>query len=104
MPSPAQLKTVRTVFGESDLRDVDERASKAHLAIDPALEKAMGRPFDFKSMSSRTDLPEAFDVRDYLTIGSIINTVYSRFNVPLEYFRKTGHNADTAPVLRQILT
>jgi hypothetical protein len=92
------------VIGESDFRNVDEAVSKAHLAVDPVLEKTMGRPFDFASLSSRKDLPEIFDVNDYLTIGSVINTVYSRFNVPAEHFRKNGHDAKPAPVLRRILT
>jgi hypothetical protein len=92
------------VIGESDFRNVDEAVSKAHLAVDPVLEKTMGRPFDFASLSSRKDLPENFDVNDYLTIGSVINTVYSRFNVPAEHLRKNGHDANPAPSLWRILT
>ncbi len=92
------------VIGESDMADVSAPISKAHRAIDPVLEKTVGKPFDFKTMRPRGDLPEAFDVDDYLTIGSVINSVYSLFGVPAGHYRKTGRDKDTAPILTGLLT
>jgi uncharacterized protein (DUF1501 family) len=92
------------VIGASDLADLTATASKAHLAIDPVLEKAVGRPFDFASMRPRDDLPEAFNVEDYMTISSVVNTVYSLFGVPGHYMRKTGRDTGVAPLLRGLLT
>ena len=53
----------------------------------PALEKTMGLPFDFATLKPRPDQPEAFDIKDYLTIGSVVNTVYSLFDVPKANYR-----------------
>ena len=74
------------------------------IILDPVLEKAMGRPFDFASMRNRDDLPEEFQIEDYLTISSVVNTVYSRFGVPAQYHRKTGRDTGAAPVLQGLLT
>ena len=87
------------VIGASDMADVSAPVSKAHLAVDPVLEKAVGRPFDFATLRPRADLPEAFDIDDYLTIGSVINTLYSVFNVPKSHYRSMGRDKQTAPVL-----
>ncbi len=92
------------VVGASDLADVDAPVSNAHLSIDPALEKTFGKPFDFKTMRPRDDMPDSFQITDYLTIGSAINTVYSLFDVPLEYHRETGRDLGRAPVLRRLLS
>jgi hypothetical protein len=92
------------VIGASDMADAAAKISKAHLAVDPALEKAVGMPFDFQALRPRGDLPEAFDVDDYLTIGSAVNTLYSLFDVPQTHFRKMGRDKSTAPVLRGLLT
>lgn len=92
------------VIGASDLKDLNTTLSKAHLAIDPELEKTMGLPFDFKTMQSRTDLPEAFQISDYLTIGSAINTVYSLFGVPTDYHRVMSQEGNPAPVLNGLLS
>lgn len=93
------------VIGASDMADLSASISKAHLAIDPVLEKIVGRPFDFQTMRPRDDLPEAFEITDYLTIGSVINTVYDRFGVPAAYHRKLGRDKkDVAPVLTGLLS
>ncbi|WP_088348688.1 MULTISPECIES: DUF1501 domain-containing protein [Rhodomicrobium] len=92
------------VIGASDMADPNAPISKAHFAVDPVLEKTVGMPFDFKTMRPRTDLPEAFDVDDYLTIGSVVNTLYALFNVPTSYHRKMGRDKQTAPVLNKLLT
>jgi hypothetical protein len=91
------------VVGASDMVNPTEAVSQAHLAVDPVLEKAMGRPFDFAAMRPRGDLPEAFRIEDYLTISSVVNTVYSLFGVPDHYHRKMGRDAGTAPVVRGLI-
>jgi hypothetical protein len=91
------------VVGASDLENERAMASKAHLSVDPLLEKAVGRPFDFAAFKPRPDLPEAFDVRDYLTVGSVINTLYALFGVPASHHRSLGRDLPVAPVLGGLL-
>jgi hypothetical protein len=71
--------------------------------MDPALEKVMGRPMDFKTLRARPDHPDGFNVQDYLTIGSVVNTLYSMFGVPSSRYRSMGRNLPSAPVLRALL-
>ena len=92
------------VIGASDMTHVASAVSKAHLAVDPILEKTVGLPFDFKKMHPRNDLPDAFEITDYLTIGSVINTVYALFGVPGAHYRGLGRDKGRAPVLHGILT
>ena len=87
------------VIGASDFREAGERVSGAHLALDPALEKTIGRPFDFATMRPRDDLPESFELADYLTVGSVINTLYSLFKVPKSHYRTLTNGGTIAPVL-----
>lgn len=91
------------VIGASDLADERAVPSPAHLSLDPRLEKAMGRPFDFKTLQPRNDSPQSFDVRDYLTIGSVVNTVYSLFDVPQARWRTVGRDLPKAPALQGLL-
>jgi hypothetical protein len=91
------------VIGGSDLPDEKATVSKAHLALDGVLEKTMGLPFDFASLMPRPDLPDAFDIKDYLTIGSIINTVYALFDVPKANYRALRRDLPAAPVLHGLL-
>lgn len=91
------------VIGSTDLATEAEKASPAHLALDPHLEKAMGRPFDFKTLTSRTDLPDAFDIKDYLTIGSVVNTIYALFGVPKEHYRILRRELPVAPAMDGLL-
>jgi uncharacterized protein (DUF1501 family) len=91
------------IIGASDMRSADEQVSKAHLAVDPVLEKTVGLPFDFTTMRPREDKPESFNIADYLTIGSVVNTVYSAFNVPHQFYRRVANDAPAAPVLRGLL-
>ncbi len=86
------------------MADPNSPISKAHLSVDPVLEKTVGMPFDFKTMRPRTDLPEVFDVDDYLTIGSVVNSLYALFNVPVSYHRKMGRDKQAAPVLNNLLS
>ena len=91
------------VIGASDLRDEVEEPSAAHLQLDPMQEKTMGLPFDFGTMAPRSDLPSGFDIKDYLTIGSVVNTIYSLFGVPKEHHRVLRRELPTAPVLHGLL-
>ena len=91
------------VIGASDLVDEKDAPSKAHLAMDPALEKVMGRPVDFKTLGVRPVRPDAFDIEDYLTIGSVVNTLYAAFSVPKARYRSNGRNLPSAPILYGLL-
>jgi uncharacterized protein (DUF1501 family) len=91
------------VIGASDFDTASSRLSKAHLSLDPLLEKSMGRPFDFKTSRPRSNLPEAFAIGDHLTIGSAINTVYALFDVPKAHYRLLGRDLPAAPKLDGLL-
>ncbi len=91
------------VVGASDMADEKAVVSKVHTALDPIGEKLLGRPFDFASMSVRPDLPETFKIQDYLTVGSVVNTLYASFNVPASRLRTLGRELPVAPVLRGLL-
>jgi len=94
------------VVGQSDLQDISEfegSASPAHVELDEKLIKAMGRPFNFDSFETSTDLPESYDVNHYLNVSSVINTIYKIFNIPAEQHRRLERNGDFAPVLENIL-
>jgi hypothetical protein len=91
------------VIGASDLRDETDEPSAAHLRLDPVLEKSMGLPFDFSKLAPRTDLPASFDIKDYLTIGSVVNTIYALFGVPKEHYRVLRRELPTAQVLKGLL-
>lgn len=91
------------VIGASDLANEKAPASKAHLALDPELEKAMGCPFDFATLKPRSDMPDAFDLNDYLTAASVVNTLYALFGVDKSRHRSPGRNLPVAPVLQGLL-
>ncbi len=91
------------VIGASDLADDKATPSRAHLAMDPALEKVMGRPIDLRTLRLRTDKPDTFNLQDYLTINSVVNTIYSLFSVPKTHYRAIGRNLPEAPVLNRLL-
>ena len=56
------------------------------------------------TLRARPDLPDAFDIKDYLTIGSVVNTIYWLFDVPKEHYRTPGRDAAASPVLQGLLT
>ncbi|HEY7610715.1 MAG TPA: DUF1501 domain-containing protein [Alphaproteobacteria bacterium] len=91
------------VVGASDLADAAETASKAHLGFDRRLEKAMGRPFDFKALRARPDLPATFEMQDHLTVQSVVNTLYALFDVPKQRYRLLRRDLPLAPVLSGLL-
>ena len=63
----------------------------------------MGLPFDFSTLLPRTDRPAGFDIKDYLTIGSVVNTIYALFGVPKDHYRVLRRELPTAPVLNGLL-
>ena len=92
------------VVGASDLANETVTASKAHLSMDPIAEKLMGCPFDFATMKTRTDMPEKYDLKDYLSMSSVINTIYSSFGVPQPMMRTLGRDLPIAPILTGLLS
>jgi hypothetical protein len=91
------------IIGASDYQTSDETLSGAHQQFDTKGIKFMGKPFDFSAMRPRTDLPAAFDVRDYLTFNSVANTIYDLFQVPKEQYRTLGRDLPIAPSLKGLI-
>jgi hypothetical protein len=91
------------VIGASDFMDGGESLSGAHLAKDPNKLKAMGKPFDFAHGTSRADLPQAFNIADYLSYASIVNTVLTMFQAPREEFWLLEKNGPVAPTLTTLV-
>jgi hypothetical protein len=54
-------------------------------------------------MRARTDLPATFEMQDYLTIQSVVNTLYALFGVPKERHRLLRRDLPLAPVLNGLL-
>jgi len=94
----------KQVFGASDMPDENAPVSQAHKQMDPILEKLMGRPFDFATEKPRADLPAVFDIQHYLTVNTVVNSVYSLFGVPQAKMRTLGRNLPVAPVLKGLLS
>ncbi len=92
------------VVGASDMPDEKAPVSKAHSTADAILEKTFGCPFDFATMKVRPDLPETFKIEDYLTVGSVVNTIYSSFGVPQSKMRTLGRDLPIAPILKDLLS
>src|SRR5262249_26626751 len=91
------------VIGASDLPNEHAEVSRAHLALDPTLERCMGWPSDSTTMTPRRDRPEGFDIADYLTVTSVVNTVYALFGVDRQYWRTSRRDLPTAPLLQGLL-
>jgi uncharacterized protein (DUF1501 family) len=97
------------VFGETDLDQINENGdyihiSDAHRIFDGELNKRMGKPFDFKTARPVDELPVAYNPDHYLTIGSVLNTVYTLFGVPQDKFVYNVGNGKNAPILSQLLS
>jgi len=92
------------VLGSSDFNSADEVLSQAHLSLDPTRVKCVSRPYDFANGISRTDLPAAFQASDYLSISSVMNTIYNMFNVPQNKWRLIERNGAVAPVLKHLVS
>jgi hypothetical protein len=91
------------VLGSTDFQSATETLSKAHIAMDPGKVKAVGRPYDFASGTSRTDLPDTWQTVDYLGFNSIVNTIYSLFGAPQSRYRAVERNGPIAQVVPQLL-
>jgi hypothetical protein len=93
------------VVGASDLTETTSdgkwaSVSKAHLKMDSSLMMPMAKPFDYSNGQALNVLPEAFDLKHYLSIQSVVNTAMSMFNVrELDWFRVAGKNAPILPFI-----
>lgn len=82
--------------------------SRAHQSMDPSLLMAMGHVYDFTL--GRVDAaarPEQYRMADYLTVGSLVNTIYRLFDVPESAWRAQqglgGAQGARFPVIRELL-
>ncbi len=74
------------VIGGSDLDELDadgnfSKVSGAHRLLDAELVKRIGKPFDFDSGEVSAALPTEYNISDYISIASVINTVFDIFGV-----------------------
>jgi hypothetical protein len=91
------------VVGATDYQSATEALSSAHTSLDPLDVKAMGRPFDFERFAPRSDLPPEYRPDDYISIQSVVNSIYAVFSVdPSRYWRIT-RNGPAARVLAPLL-
>ncbi|MBX3159226.1 MAG: DUF1501 domain-containing protein [Deltaproteobacteria bacterium] len=91
------------VVGATDFQTAGEELSGAHLALDPARVKVMGRPFDFATGAARGDRPATFVATDYLHIASVVNTLYAAFGVDRSAWRTVERNGPPAPAIAGLL-
>lgn len=95
------------VIGASDQTAVDEstgqllNVSGAHKARDSESMSIMGRPFDFATAVSRTDLPDNYNQADYISFPSIVNTLLDLYKVPSQKQFRIGSTA--APIIKTLL-
>jgi hypothetical protein len=91
------------VFGGTDFHTSDEELSGAHLGLDDKRMKVMGRPIDFGTGMPTEAMPDAFDPSLHLTIGSVVNTLYSMFGVDPAQHWLLGRNLPAAPIVPALL-
>ena len=96
------------VVGASDLQTVAadgnlEAFSGAHKRFDDDGMKTMGKPFDFDRLAAVDDLPADYDPAHYLTVASVINTVYKSFGIAATHYWTLGRNLPTAKTLDGLL-
>ena len=91
------------IFGASDFQTSTEELSKAHLKLDANALKAMGTPFDFSSGLPRGDKPENFDFYEYLSMGSVVNTLYKLFSVKSQLHRALDRSGRVASIVNHLL-
>ncbi len=93
------------IIGGSDYQAADETLSAVHSRLDPEALKFMGSPFDFAAERSRPSAQTDAEYRmeDYLTFGSVANTLYRLFNADPAHAWKLSRNGPPAPFLKGIL-
>jgi hypothetical protein len=92
------------VIGSSDFAASGETLSGAHLQLDPERLRVMARPFNFVSGTSQLDAgPEAFAIKNYLTIQSINNTILHMYGVRKEQWQTLSRFDGEAPIIPSIL-
>lgn len=93
------------VIGQSDRTTVEEKLSSAHQKLDQEDLKIMGRPFNFKTMRTHTNLlPEIFHIEDYLTIDAVVNTLYELMEVDQSHYRSYDREGTKkVPTLSKLL-
>lgn len=96
------------VIGATDLDSLDangnyQNVSPVHLELDSVLIKRMGKPFDFDSMRPSNVLPENFDMDDYLTIGSVVNSLLKMYGCDESRYWANTRNGKKARILSGLL-
>jgi hypothetical protein len=91
------------LIGATDFVSASDTVSPAHAYLDPLGMKAMARPFDFDRFVPRTDLPAEYTDTDYISIQSVVNSIYSVFGVNRSRHWKVGRNGPVAKVLTPLL-
>jgi hypothetical protein len=97
------------VLGSTDLDQIDDKGnyikvSDAHRGMDPLLIKRMGKPFDFETGRSSDVLPAEYQADHYMTISSVLNTIYTLYGVQEDKFLTNGRNGKRASIVKQLLS
>lgn len=94
------------VIGQSDFRSVEEvkaGAQGAHLKLDSQSTKVMGRPFNFDTGECRESHAEVYKIDNYLSINSVINSIYKIFDVNESLYRVNERNGPAAKILSGLI-
>ncbi len=91
------------VIGASDFQTSTELLSPAHLQLDKDKINIMAKPFDFSTEQPLDVLPTEFSDANYLTSGSVINTLFDLFSMPKDMYRRKNTGALAYPSLRTLL-
>jgi hypothetical protein len=92
-----------TVIGASDFVTPNETLSAYHLAKDPMKLRVIGRPIDKVTGLPTSALPSEYAPGDLLTVGSVVNTVYSLFGVAPALFWPSGRGLPAAAAVNALL-
>lgn len=95
------------VIGQANFRTVEEVQAGpkgAHLKLDPNGVKPMGKAFDFATGKTTDQVHDTYKLDDYLSINSVVNTLYQLFGVKEESWRVNERNGPKAPVVPGLLS
>lgn len=95
------------VIGQSNYRSTEEVFAGpigAHQELDKIGVRPMGKAFDFATGSFTEDMPKTYRAADYLTINSLVNTIYSLFGVDEKYYRVNDRNGPLARIVPALLS